>query len=34
VIPHAKITDLPGLDHFAHLVDPAAFATVARSAVR
>jgi pimeloyl-ACP methyl ester carboxylesterase len=34
VIPHATITDLPGLDHFAHLVDPAAFATVARSAVR
>ena len=33
VIPHATITDLPGLDHFAHLVDPAGFAAVVRSAV-
>ena len=34
VIPHATITDLPGLDHFAHLVDPAGFAAVVRSAIR
>jgi pimeloyl-ACP methyl ester carboxylesterase len=33
VIPHAKTIDLPGLDHFAHLVDPAGFATVVRAAV-
>jgi hypothetical protein len=31
VIPHATITDLPGLDHFAHLADPAGFASVVRS---
>jgi pimeloyl-ACP methyl ester carboxylesterase len=34
VIPHATITDLPGRDHFAHLVDPAAFAAVVRSGIR
>jgi pimeloyl-ACP methyl ester carboxylesterase len=34
VIPSATITDLPGLDHFAHLIDSAGFATVVRSAVR
>jgi pimeloyl-ACP methyl ester carboxylesterase len=34
VIPQATITDLPGLDHFAHLVDPAGFAATVRSAVR
>jgi pimeloyl-ACP methyl ester carboxylesterase len=34
VISGATITDLPGLDHFAHLVDPAGFAATVRSAVR
>ena len=34
VIPQATITDLPGLDHFAHLVDPAGFAAVVSAAVR
>jgi len=33
VIPEAGITELPGLDHFAHLVDPAGFAAVVRAAV-
>jgi pimeloyl-ACP methyl ester carboxylesterase len=33
VIPGAAITDLPGLDHFGHLVDPVAFAAAARAAV-
>jgi pimeloyl-ACP methyl ester carboxylesterase len=34
VIPGAGITDLPGLDHFAHLVDPKGFADTVRAAVR
>jgi pimeloyl-ACP methyl ester carboxylesterase len=33
VIPGAAITELPGLDHFAHLVDPAGFAGVVRAAI-
>lgn len=33
VIAGARITELPGLDHFAHLVDPAGFAAVVRAAV-
>lgn len=34
VIPHATISDLAGLDHFAHLVDSVGFATVVRAAIR
>jgi pimeloyl-ACP methyl ester carboxylesterase len=34
VIPGATITDLPGLDHFAHLADPTGFAAAVRAAVR
>jgi pimeloyl-ACP methyl ester carboxylesterase len=34
MIAGAGITELPGLDHFAHLVDPAGFAAVVRAAVR
>jgi pimeloyl-ACP methyl ester carboxylesterase len=34
VIPKAQITDLPDLDHFAHLIDPAGFADVVRAAIR
>jgi pimeloyl-ACP methyl ester carboxylesterase len=34
VIPNAGLTELPGLDHFAHLVDPAGFAAAVRDAVR
>ncbi len=33
IIPGAAITELPGLDHFAHLVDPAGFAAVVRAAI-
>ena len=33
VIPGAAKSDLPGLDHFAHLVDPAGFAAAVRAAV-
>ena len=33
VIPRATKSDLPGLDHFAHLVDPAGFAETVRAAV-
>lgn len=34
VIPTARVTELPGLDHFAHVVDPAGFAAAVRAAVR
>jgi pimeloyl-ACP methyl ester carboxylesterase len=33
VVPQATITDLPGRDHFAHLVDPAQFAATVRTAI-
>ena len=33
VIPGAVKSDLPGLDHFAHLVDPAGFAATVRAAI-
>jgi pimeloyl-ACP methyl ester carboxylesterase len=33
VIPGAAITELPGLDHFAHLMDPAGFAATVQAAV-
>jgi pimeloyl-ACP methyl ester carboxylesterase len=34
VIPEASITDLPGADHFAHLIDPAGFAEAVQAAIR
>ncbi|AIJ23723.1 alpha/beta fold hydrolase [Amycolatopsis methanolica] len=33
VLPRSGITELPGLDHFAHLVDPVGFAAVVRGAI-